>query len=98
LDGLEHFLNIIASTAQPFALSLSKGRMVGLAQPVHGSTSSPRTETGLSDEEHFLVHYHYVAIRQGFLEKAIPDIPNSSKQRYLLTARGKELLKNRTRD
>ena len=44
---------------------------------------------GLRDEKHFREHYQQAAIAAGLIEMTIPDKPNSSRQRYRLTALGK---------
>ena len=47
---------------------------------------------GLKDRMHFVKHYLQPALDDGLLEMTIPDKPRSSKQRYRLTVKGKELL------
>ncbi|XZE19176.1 Fic family protein [Pirellulaceae bacterium SH449] len=48
---------------------------------------------GLKDEKHFRRYYQQTAIAAGLIEMTIPDKPNSSKQRYRLTALGKTVLR-----
>ncbi|MHB8902432.1 MAG: Fic family protein [Thermoguttaceae bacterium] len=46
------------------------------------------TKLGLSDREHFRKAYLLPALESGLLERTIPDKPQSSKQRYRLSAKG----------
>ena len=46
----------------------------------------------LKDDEHFRKVYLLAALDQGLIEMAIPDKPQSSKQRYRLTDKGRQLL------
>jgi len=48
-------------------------------------------ELGLRDEKHFSENYQQYGINQGLIGMTLPDTPRSRKQRYRLTARGKEL-------
>ena len=48
---------------------------------------------GLTHQEHFRKAYLLPALNAGWIERALPGKPRSSKQRYRLTARGKEILK-----
>jgi ATP-dependent DNA helicase RecG len=45
-------------------------------------------DLGLSDREHFRKAYLLPALESGLLERTIPDKPQSSKQRYRLSAKG----------
>ncbi|MFV0346795.1 MAG: Fic family protein [Bacteroidales bacterium] len=45
---------------------------------------------GLSHREHFRANYINKALSLGVIELTIPDKPNSSKQKYRLTAKGIE--------
>lgn len=47
---------------------------------------------GLVDEKHFREHYQQKAIALRLIEMTIPDKPQSSKQRYRLTEKGKTYL------
>jgi ATP-dependent DNA helicase RecG len=47
---------------------------------------------GLTDRKHFRVDYLQPAIEEGVIEMSLPDKPNSSKQRYRLTEKGRALL------
>lgn len=47
----------------------------------------------LKNDEHFRKQYVKPALEQGFIEMTIPDKPKSSKQKYRLTEKGKELKK-----
>jgi ATP-dependent DNA helicase RecG len=46
---------------------------------------------GLKDRMHFMNDYLKPALELGLIEMTIPDKPNSSKQRYRLTAAGSKL-------
>lgn len=48
---------------------------------------------GLKDEKHFRESYQQVAVKLGFIEMTIPDKPRSSKQKYRLTEKGRQVLK-----
>lgn len=48
----------------------------------------------LSDREHFRKHYLVPLLEAGLLEPTLPDKPRSSRQRYRLTAMGREFLKS----
>jgi len=45
---------------------------------------------GLHDSKHFVRSYLQPALTAGYLERTIPDKPHSSKQRYRLTALGRQ--------
>ena len=47
---------------------------------------------GLNDEKHFRENYQQTGIALGLIEMTIPDKPRSSKQKYRLTERGKEIV------
>lgn len=48
---------------------------------------------GLKDEKHFREHYQQAGIIAGVIEMTIPEKPNSRLQKYRLTNKGKQLLK-----
>lgn len=48
---------------------------------------------GLKDEEHFRKSYLLPALKAGLIEMTLPGKPRSSKQRYRITLRGKNVLK-----
>jgi ATP-dependent DNA helicase RecG len=50
-------------------------------------------QLGLGHREHFRKAYLLPALESGMLERTIPDKPQSSKQRYRLTAKGHEWLR-----
>jgi ATP-dependent DNA helicase RecG len=50
------------------------------------------TLLGLKDEKHFRVQYQQMGIAAGLIEMTLPDKPRSSKQRYRLTATGRQWL------
>ncbi len=54
----------------------------------------------LSDEKHFREHYQQVAVTAGLIEMTRPDTPQSPRQKYRITERGKAAIraKNRRRD
>ncbi|MCG8572344.1 MAG: transcriptional regulator, partial [Spirochaetes bacterium] len=47
---------------------------------------------GLTHKPSFRDNYIHPALAAGMIEMTIPDKPNSSKQKYRLTLKGKELL------
>lgn len=49
---------------------------------------------GLKHREHFSKAYLLPALRAGLIKMMLPDKPRSSKQRYCLTAAGREYLEN----
>ena len=49
-------------------------------------------DLGLRDREHFRKAYLMPALESGLLERTIPGKPQSSKQRYRLTAQGEAWL------
>lgn len=51
-----------------------------------------QSAAGLRDREHFRKAYLNVLLNSGLLEMTIPDKPRSSKQRYRLTALGRQFL------
>jgi predicted HTH transcriptional regulator len=53
---------------------------------------------GLKHEDYFREAYLIPAVKAGFLEMTIPDKPRSPKQRYRITALGKEVLQKADQD
>ena len=47
----------------------------------------------LKDDEHFRKAYLLPALQAGLIEMTIPDKPRSSKQKYRLTEKGQETLR-----
>lgn len=47
---------------------------------------------GLKDEKHFREKYQQLGIATNLIEMTIPDKPRSSRQKYRITAKGKQLL------
>jgi len=47
---------------------------------------------GLKDDEHFRKAYLLPALDAGLIEMTIPDKPRSSKQKYRLTAKGRQVM------
>ena len=54
------------------------------------SRSELQEASGLSDRKHFRNMILKPLLENGMLEMTIPDKPSSSKQKYLITARGKD--------
>ena len=52
---------------------------------------------GLSQKRNFRERYLNPALELKYVERTIPDKPNSSKQKYRLTERGKESLQKEMR-
>jgi ATP-dependent DNA helicase RecG len=52
---------------------------------------------GIRDEKHFREAYLRPALESGLLERTIPDKPQSSKQRYRLTSKGRQWLEEQRR-
>lgn len=50
-------------------------------------------ELNLADRKNFRGLYLNPSIEAGFVERTVPDKPSSSKQRYRLTALGKQMFK-----
>lgn len=48
---------------------------------------------GMKDREYFRKEHLHVLLDFGLLEMTIPDKPRSSRQRYRLTAKGREFLR-----
>ena len=46
----------------------------------------------LTDEKHFRQHYQQICIKLELIEMTIPHKPRSSKQKYRLTEKGKQIL------
>lgn len=57
------------------------------------STSELRALVGLKNRSHFYKEYISPALAQGYIAQTEPDSPNSPKQKYYLTEKGKALLK-----
>lgn len=65
-----------------------------LAKAEHGATREELQRTvGLRDRKHFRTEILNPLLEAGLLELAIPDKPRSSKQRYRLTAEGRDWLR-----
>jgi cell filamentation protein, protein adenylyltransferase len=47
---------------------------------------------GLKDDEHFRKSYLLPALEAGLIEMTIPDKPRSSKQKYRLTDKGRQVI------
>ena len=47
----------------------------------------------LKDKTYFLDKYLYPAIEEGYVEQQYPESPKHPKQKYMLTEKGKALLK-----
>ncbi len=57
-----------------------------------------QTALGLKHEDHFREAYLLPALKLGGIEMTLPDKPRSSKQRYRITPRGEEILKQHRED
>jgi ATP-dependent DNA helicase RecG len=68
-------------------------KLVSLITDEH-SSKELKENLLLKNDEHFRKQYVKPALEQGFIEMTIPDKPKSSKQKYRLTEKGKELKKN----
>lgn len=53
-----------------------------------------QSQLGLTDEKHFRENYQQPAVAMDLIQMTIPDKPRSSKQKYQLTEKGKELAAN----
>lgn len=58
------------------------------------SRAELQNASGLVDREHFVNAHLKPLLELGLLEMTIPDKPHSSKQKYRLTIKGREILKN----
>ena len=67
-------------------------RRVVLALPAELSRKDLQQALGLKDSEHFRKTYLLPALASGLVEMTAPDKPQSSKQRYRLTAAGQQWL------
>jgi ATP-dependent DNA helicase RecG len=65
-----------------------------LLKVVHGEMARPALQVamGLRNAEHFRKAYLVPAVASGCLEMTLPDTPRSTKQRYRLTAKGRQWL------
>ena len=68
-----------------------------LVKLVKGEMARPamQAELGLKNVEHFRLTYLAPAIAAGLLEMTAPESPRSPRQRYRLTAKGLQWLKQR---
>jgi ATP-dependent DNA helicase RecG len=57
------------------------------------SSGELRDRLKLSHRPTFRQNYLHPALEEGFVELTIPDKPNSSRQKYRLTAKGRDYLK-----
>lgn len=80
-----------ASTPQVVAMLIA-------ASDEEMSREQLQAATGLKDREHFRKAYLNVLIGSGLLEMTIPSKPRSSKQRYRLTALGRQFLEQQDKD
>ena len=69
-------------------------QVASLLRKVAGDMSRPelQTATGLKNADHFRRSYLAPAMSNGLLKVTVPDSPRSTKQRYRLTAAGKQWL------
>ncbi len=68
---------------------------VGLLMALQGELDRRALQAalGLKDEEHFREAYLLPALKEGLIERTLPDKPRSSKQRYRITPLGEGVLK-----
>jgi ATP-dependent DNA helicase RecG len=60
------------------------------------SFAEPQAAAGLKDRVHFLKTHLEPLLLAGWIERTIPDKPRSSKQKYRLTEKGRQALRERT--
>lgn len=58
------------------------------------SAAQLRKAVGLKDRVHFLKNYLEPLLQAEWIERAIPDSPRSSKQKYRLTEKGRKVLES----
>ena len=68
--------------------------ILAVASPGEVTREQLQIATGMKDREHFRKEYLNVLLNCGLLDMTIPDKPRSSRQRYRLTAKGREFLRN----
>jgi hypothetical protein len=75
-------------------------RGVALLKALKGGLDRRALQAALSlkDEEHFRKAHILPALQAGLMERTLPDMPRSSKQRYRITPRGQDVLKRRRED
>jgi ATP-dependent DNA helicase RecG len=68
---------------------------VRLANILVGEMSRQQLKQALNfrNDKHFRMAYLHPALEAGLIEMTVPDKPQSSKQKYRLTAKGKNLAK-----
>ncbi len=66
-----------------------------IIQTISGAMSREELQTklNLSDKKNFIEKYQKPALEMKFIEMTIPGTPNSPKQKYRLTEKGKQLKK-----
>jgi len=62
------------------------------------SREALQAASGLRDRKHFTETYLQPLLEAGWLEMTIPEKPRSSKQRYRITAKGREALKKHKKE
>jgi ATP-dependent DNA helicase RecG len=62
------------------------------------SAAELQSAIGLKDRVHFLKAYLEPCLAIGWIERTIPDKPQSSKQKYRLTDKGRAKLSSRSKD
>lgn len=74
--------------------SEATGEVERLLRAVVGEMSRQQIQSalGLKSEEHFRSAYLKPALVANIIEMTLPDVPRSNKQRYRLTALGKQWL------
>ncbi|WP_341462850.1 Fic family protein [Bilophila wadsworthia] len=99
LDALHVALNEVVSSdvehtdpdTDPDTDPVQKLLYVFREKPEQG-IANPMKALGLSHKPTFRRNYLNPALSQGYLERTIPDKPNSPAQKYRLTGKGRQLI------
>lgn len=94
LQQMNRDSRVVTPEATPEATPEVSSELFSLLQVIHGEMSRQEIMTALSlkDEKHFRESYQQVAIALGLIEMTLPDKPKSPKQKYRITAKGKQML------
>ncbi len=91
LDALHVALNEVVSSDVEHTDPVQKLLYVFREKPEQG-IANPMKALGLSHKPTFRRNYLNPALSQGYLERTIPDKPNSPAQKYRLTGKGRQLI------